>query len=705
MSNHYRILTYRDPYKLQETSFWNEIKDIPQFCASDVMAMSLWRIYTELPDAGENYSSFIFTMDNLVKAAFPDWEGNIERQIEQHIALSRQIREWAAADAKRNNPPREDLFSALLQNRGALIDGLRMFTELNVDPDSLKLDEANLEQKVFVRLYEMIIRGDEKNGMAAAFHLDNTGFQDLKSLFQRLIEKKKDYEKDKLEEAAQKGNQTEIEHRNKRIFTLDDLNKEIAGTGIHKIVVHGIHQFKPLQLRLISELERMGVEIIFLFNYLPQYPHIYNTWARIYSWFDAPMKEDRDQADPVPQGRKPQESFELADAYAGLLDAEAPVNPEKRKKWAEAAKKVQVLRFENTSEMADYVARLIQKYADEHPNERVDMNKIPDKIYAASRDADELLKQMFPEYAGERHFLNYPIGQFFLNLYNMWDADKKELVIETANLRACALSGLINPGEEQRYVSTIEITEPLLLHVSGYSEVIVRLKHYRETFQKIQNHQLEFALKQNDIYLLACYNPKRITEEDISKLIHFVEELQKIAKELFGESDHIDFKAHFIRLQEFIQKRAGDLQLEEEKQLVEALLERFENLQSGLPLSGTMEDIRTGLFYYLNQSNREEPDWLVRNFEQIEGDILYSLQHDKAFYHFACLSDSLICRKTDDLLPWPLNDRFIHKAYTPIALVFQVYYSALCEHQEYMQYALFYGLFFNRARVKLSYVC
>ncbi|MPM92853.1 hypothetical protein SDC9_139989 [bioreactor metagenome] len=61
------------------------------------------------------------------------------------------------------------------------------------------------------------------------------------------------------------------------------------------------------------------------------------------------------------------------------------------------------------------------------------------------------------------------------------------------------------------------------------------------------------------------------------------------------------------------------------------------------------------------------------------------------------------CR-VNDLLPWPLTDEFIRVAYSPIDLQFQVYYSALGERGEFLRYALFYGLCYNRCGVRLSYV-
>ena len=123
-----------------------------------------------------------------------------------------------------------------------------------------------------------------------------------------------------------------------------------------------------------------------------------------------------------------------------------------------------------------------------------------------------------------------------------------------------------------------------------------------------------------------------------------------------------------------------------------------------------MRDLRNGLYYFLKQKDDDEDrvDWIVKNFEQIDGDILQSRSqyqhHKKKKYHFACVSDKDFGIKVDDILPWPLTDVFINTAYCPVDLQFQVYYASLSERSSFLLYALFYGLLFNKCESKLSYV-
>ena len=67
------------------------------------------------------------------------------------------------------------------------------------------------------------------------------------------------------------------------------------------IVVHGVHQFTPVQLRLLIAMEKMGFTIIFLFNYQKKYSKIYSSWNEIYSCFDVVPHHDT----VVPEYRLP----------------------------------------------------------------------------------------------------------------------------------------------------------------------------------------------------------------------------------------------------------------------------------------------------------------------------------------------------------------------------------------------------------------
>ena len=213
---------------------------------------------------------------------------------------------------------------------------------------------------------------------------------------------------------------------------------------------------------------------------------------------------------------------------------------------------------------------------------------------------------------------------------------------------------------------------------------------------------------------ISIYNQYKVNRKDIGFLLKGIDEINTIANYLFAldesREDFVDFGKHFKKLEEFIAQRESSLANQQEQDLIHALQERLDQIQPDQSsFAGTFRDLKEGLYYYLKQKNSDNgPDWIVKNFEQIDGDILQSKiqfeQHREKTYHFACLSDMDMNKKINDLLPWPLTEKYIHDAYCPVDLQYQVYYSALAERGNFLRYALFYGLFFNRCQVALSYV-
>lgn len=189
----------------------------------------------------------------------------------------------------------------------------------------------------------------------------------------------------------------------------------------------------------------------------------------------------------------------------------------------------------------------------------------------------------------------------------------------------------------------------------------------------------------------------------------------EIATYLFAldnsREDFINFGKHFHNLEEFLKQRELALANEQERALITALQLRLDKIKpERSTFSGTFRDLKEGLYYYLKQKNDEDQgvDWIVKNYEQIDGDILQSKRQfereQHKVYHFACVSDRDMNMTVNDQLPWPLTDEFIRAAYSPIDLQFQVYYTALGERSNFLRYALFYGLCYNRCDARLSYV-
>ena len=336
-----------------------------------------------------------------------------------------------------------------------------------------------------------------------------------------------------------------------------------------------------------------------------------------------------------------------------------------------------------------------------------------EQVYTANRDVHTLLKIYHPEFAKDRHFLAYPIGQFFSSIYKLWNYERQEIDITIPELKECLSSNVLASGRGEDLLRTFYNVELVFRNIKTYSGF--RTKYVEEY---LNHYDLVQAAKATDpIYKLkrlGIYNAVKAKKKDVLNLAKAIDELNAIAQELFSlgpsKKDYINFGQHFTKLESFLKRRELIYANEEERALIAALQARLESIQPGKSeFSGSFKDLQEGLHYYLKQKEDEESvDWIVKNFEQIDGDILNSKpQFEKGIpkvYHFACLSDRDMNQGMSELLPWPLTESFIQAAYDPIDLQFQVYWTALDERSSFLRYSLFYGLFFNRCDVRISYV-
>ena len=192
-----------------------------------------------------------------------------------------------------------------------------------------------------------------------------------------------------------------------------------------------------------------------------------------------------------------------------------------------------------------------------------------EQVYTANRDVHTLLRIYHPEFSQDRHFLAYPIGQFFSAIYRLWDYEKKAIKIDIPAIKECLSSKILNaaPGEVLlRAFSTMEILfENITTYDEFHSEISDKyLKHYKELNSPVLSGG-STALRS-----LSIYNKYKVPEKDIVSLINAIEEINEIAKYLFDQNndrrDYIDFGSHFKNLEDFLKhphqveafNRAGD---------------------------------------------------------------------------------------------------------------------------------------------------
>lgn len=698
----YKIYTYADPYSIGKADFWDTIRNLPHFCVSRTLVNGLKDVMKD------SIGGLLCQLDDFInhKEVYQDWTKNISLRLRQYTYLTKCFRKSLSQgkiDAQ--------FFSSLQQNQNHFLNALRLFIELNIPADSLHCESANREQRLFIEVLQQIQANNED-----LFRFPKTpGLDSIKRIINELAQKELD------DFNALKGRREDEFQKKERVW----FDRSIVNTAeqpLNTIIIHGVHQFSPAQLRLIIDLEKMGLTIIFLHNYQPQFSEIYSSWKYIYRYFEAPAHHDTHV--PEFQSKVLQnESNALGTALGDLC--EGRFEKTDTRSGYETYRGCELREFGNVTEYATFISNhfelALQKYYEQQPvQERAGKTKdtsailrlVEEQVYTANREVHNLLKVYYPEFSRDRHFLSYPIGQFFTAIYRLWNWETHEINFELPAIKECLSSGILRSGVAEKLLRTVCHMELLLEGISGYS--LFRdffEKKYISLYDEVTSVVADDTIK--PLRMLSIYNPYKIRKEDIQNLAKAVQEINEIARFLFDNGDYrqdyINFGQHFENLEAFIRQRQPDLINEEEDALISALMTRFDHVKKTTGFEGTFRDLRQGLTFYLKQKDDEEHvDWIVKNFEQIDGDILLSKRQynrgESKVYHFACVSDRDLSCPIDNLLPWPLTDTFIRKAYSPVDMQFQVYYAALGERSHFLRYALFYGLFYNWGKVRLSYV-
>ena len=361
----------------------------------------------------------------------------------------------------------------------------------------------------------------------------------------------------------------------------------------------------------------------------------------------------------------------------------------------------EVIEFDNMTEFAGYVADIFEKAEQKDPQKP--MHHMSEQIYAANSSANDILKIYFPEQFGERQFLNYPIGHFFLAIANMWDPEKNEILISDINdVRECLGANILSEDVPGQLVSILGRIQALFDGCVSIKQMRKRLKSLKKNMKYITD-----SLEQEYVNHISYY---AVTRNEIEKLSSALEELEDIASHFYEDFENTthNFREFYRKLKNYLQSDIlGDRELSEEfADILRRVLSRLEEVDN-IDASASFECLKSTMSIYLLQESKpgRSANWIVRNFEQIDGDILRSGHEDpNIIYHFACLEDEDVGAVKKAEFPWPLNDEFFEVAQNPVDWKYQVYVKCCNEYKNFKRYALIYGLEFNRAKFKLSYV-
>lgn len=650
------IYTYSNPYKIDREPYWASIQNCFHLCVSQTLANGLCDQYREF------FQGKLTTVKNFINVLYRNWESDVFA-ISQRAAIDNVIEYLDFSLAVPNTMELPDVIRSLKRNRNFVCESIRTMLELGMEPDQIQVSELTYEQRCVVEIYKELKSTENK-------------FFVLKNNF--VEEEIDDAISETIELAAEAGKKGDI----------SEIRRD-------SIIIHGIHQFSPIMLKTIEVLSKYKLVVI-LFNYQPEYKSVYQTWLDVYSLFESKVVIS---SEGFNDNRECFQGGRAANNIAALIDGNTYC--------VDLSEKIEVTEYNNATEFAGYIAKLFEEAERARRDENFAhpaLYYMDEQIYAANSAVNDILKIYFPEQFGERNFLDYPIGHFFLAITNMWDLDTQSLYIR--NLRdiyECLSCGIITEKVPGECVSIFDKARLFFFNETTITGIIKKLRRLKRQLRDLDYDATEKVECQRIEYF-------DLTESEIDKLIVALTDMNGIAELFFADfNDHgNDFQLFYRKIQDVLVSHVLEAQEidDEFKDIVQRVLSRIEEVCSS-EANASFDCLRDTMQLYLRQNPGEGrgANWIVRNFEQIDGDILRKKSGTKKrVHHFACLSDQDMSVSHRDEFPWPLDIDFFEVAQSPVDWKYQVFVTSRLEYKNFRRYALIYGLAFSRCPVKLSYI-
>ena len=721
-----RIITYNDPRCIDKIENWEEIKNIPHLCISQTLVQGISH------KVKRSEMKFLSTVDKVLKGFYSEWLNDKEKNVNQFLDINRAIDE-IVKEEKYKKP--------MKSNAADIIKAIKFLLEADIKPKDLSTDRITREQVYFIQIYKEIYN---KNNWVDIQYIDSKGKEDLCKTFELIIYNEI-YSELSITGIKEEFNLNEfidlsVENKRKLITKkiLDLTNElktirkqaevlrqrniierlnmylgilEFKVEELNKIVIHGIHQFTPIIYRFIKKIEALGIEVIFMFNYNNQFKNIYSTWEKIYEFWKSDWSKNEIDLDEYSR------HSDIATAYGDILEGNLDVSK----------KDIEIMKFNNYTEMCNYIGDIYQR-AKEEANKSTSKGKsdessirlarMAEQFYSPDGEiANEILSVYFPEQFERKQFLAYPIGQFIVAMHSMWNEEKNVIEIESSNIKECLMLDIWKKQNAENFKSELtpcEIYEKIELYLSNIEPkedekieklYLDRLGDLRKSINKLNKDGYE---KEKEYYQKISFFSIKINDLNYFEMI--LKDLFNIASVLFKDNNH-NISKYYNNLLSLVKERAGESLLKEEKEIIDELSIRFENMDNEEVVSS--EELKKTLGFYLKESRKDEgANWIVKGFDQLDGGVLLAdrtgKEHrggaNKAIYHFMELSDSKMKKSRKNSLVWPLDENFLgyKNKKTDLIKLLNIVNS---EYKNYLRYTLFYGLnYISDREVKLSYV-
>lgn len=696
-----KIITYKHPSNLFNNSKIEAIiKDAPHFCASEVLVQGLIARY------GRQQFDCISTIDNFISNLFPTWIKDTSNDVDRYLEVSKFINE-ALEHAK--SEEETNILKSFQKNITGIVNSIKYLLEIEEVNDSNTIDfNSNQSQieKIFInKILNKILDIDlehwspewrkEIGEISVVDAIRDCRLDEVRKI---RIREGEEEERGRLEVKRNNALSWLRDIVENKTDKLDDEKKYIyesirneKSNNKRSIIIHGLYRMKPIHFRLFKLLEdkNIGYEVIILNCYNTEYRKIYKVWADLYR----KLSELYTITDFIIDEENIKVNSHIAgEIYGNLVEGKeiSNINRTTSKGGCE------FYEYSTTMEFINRVSQIFNETEDSYGKKNI--GRMKEQFYGVNGiELNEIFRIFYPELFKKKSFMSYPLGQFIYYLHDMWEEDK--LVLNNNGLLECL--NMYDPKSTQIY-NKLETYIGLDRHKNGMAleEVINKIK-------KIKNDK-NIRDDKN-----ICHLGYIVDEYEYDNMIKTLDELDKVAKSIFDKTV-VNARSHYrklINMIDLLEKNPNWRNFEkDEAKLLQEINENLlkaDSKESSDNIKSNISVLKDTINFYLHgQTEKDELNWLVRDFEQIEGDLLLfyanGLKKSKAeIIHYGLISNQNMLANSTNIDLWPLKKETILNKKVIDTL------DMLTENDKsYRRCMLFQGLYYipNNIKIKMSYV-
>lgn len=324
---------------------------------------------------------------------------------------------------------------------------------------------------------------------------------------------------------------------------LNDLKTALHTPRVQAVYLQGFYYMTPLQDRIIEAICRLNIPVYFL-NNLEE-----NESGAI--WLNNPRFQHLESYRLPEKKAAPSWKAEFFEGGGSRKPAENTIG---------------IIEFKDTFSLVRCI---------------MDKERGRTAFYSPmSKDLKDIFEAFFPATDDKRHLLSYPVGQYLMSLYEMWDTEEGILSFKPELLRKCVASGWAGETFQSDH-DLLTVYDKLAI----YFEDCLTLKEWHDRAEKLMavyQEVIPHFTSEGDFFReqmeqpLKLYAPFSCNTEDVKRVLAMLERITDDAVLLFKGSRRIRLEEHFKALSKLLEgKSRGALLLSSEQKVVQDLLKRL----------------------------------------------------------------------------------------------------------------------------------